>query len=630
MKKFKHLIIISLTFLVLTFILSIVLGFTTVQIPELIEKNINSYKFACGIRIFCDLLPAIIGTSFVLGWAFDFGDNYEGSLSRFSTAMFSRYKLVLCSAIIITFLLTCFSEFVQPANRTKMKNFEEMPKLQKEYKNFAKRLYDSGRYELSLEFAERALKINPKDKEASQLFDMADIAAKQIDFNKANSSSLDMTSILPSKIETETSLIDTTASTTAKNAKKISEPYKLLLTAKQCLVDEDWFGAHFYAQQAISITTPRDVNYNQFKQIAAEAWNKLSQAKFMGTSEEQLIFSKKFEGYSALTENDNLHAYYVFKTLSNTSKTLSLDPDVQRYLAVSEERLEKQFFFTDETLNLQSFENAHNVYFRLNHPDNSYDLYFIKGITSTGKKNNLIQYLRGLSIFCIDKDGNYVSGSYTPYAKLKEISTGYFNDSAKKSLEIDEKTQTVPYIILNSVDRNREGIINSAMLFEGETQFSQKGYIIFPFKYEDFNLIKEASAGIETMNLITLFKFAPIAEKYGYASEIYTQSILNRLLYPIFILICLMALGIGAWHGRLPPNSTFKFKWIIVFPIFTAVDYIVYKFVMFFFQLINYSLLGIARPQNALLTASGFYILIFIIISVLFTGCKNSMTKLAE
>ena len=626
MKKIKHLIIISLTFLVLAFALCIILGFTTKNIPELLSRNIKSYKFAYGIKLFCDFLPAVIGTSFVLGWAFDFGENYEGSLSRFSTAMFSRYKMLLISALIVTLILTFFSELILPLTQTRMKNFEEMPKLQKEYKNFATRLYNNGRYELSLEFAKRALEMNPNDEEAASLTDKAEIATKEIDFSRVNPNSLDMTTILPSKIEIETTKIEKTS----KIQNNYSEPYKLLLTAKKCLENEDWFGAHFYSQEALSITNAKDVNYNQFKQIAAEAWNKLSEAKFEGTTEDQIIFSKKLEGYSALTEGDNLHAYYIFKTLSNTNKKLFLDPDIQRYLEVSEERLEKQYFFTDETLNLQSFENAQNIYFKITHKDHSYDLYFINGITSTGKKSNLIQYLRGLTIFSIDKDGNYISGSYTPYAKLQEISTGIFNESTRKALEIDEKTATVPYVILNSVDRNHEGIINSAHHFKGEQQFTKAGYIILPFKYEDFNLLKEASNGIETMNIISLFHFVPIAQKYGYSREIYTQSIINRILYPIFILICLIGLGIGAWHGRLPPNSNFKFKWIIVFPIFTGVEFIIYKFVMFFFKLINYSLQGLSRPQYALFTASGFYILIFIIVSILFVGCKNSMTKISD
>jgi len=618
--KIKHLTIISTIFIILSLAISIAAGFTLVQLPELAEKTVKSYKFARGIKIFCDFIPPIVGTAFLLGFSFDFGKNYQGSLSRFSPAMFVRFKTVLVTGLIFSLLLTLFSEVVFPLVNRKIKKYEEMPKLQKEYKNFAANLYSNGRFELSREFAKMALEIDPMDSEAVKLMDEAEIAAKQMELTHVNPANLDMEKILSTTPENQPEM----QKDFSQN--KFSEPYKAFLLAKECFRNEDWFGAHFYAQEALSISNTKDVNYTNFKQLAAEAWNKMSDARFSGTTEEQKIFAKKYEGYVALAEHDNLHAYYVFKTLSETSKKLSLDPDVVRYLAVAEDRLEKQYFFTDETLNLQNFEDSNNVYFKIEHSDKTTDIYFIKGITSTGNKANLIQYLRGLCVFSLDRDGNYIAGSYTAYAKMKEISTNYFDSATKKVLEIDEKIYTVPYIILNSVDKFKEGTVNSSQLKKGSSQFTQHGYIILPIKYEDFNILKEASAGIDAMSLSSLFQFIKIAENYGYSTEVCIQSVLNRLFYPYFLLLCAIALGIGAWHGRLPPNSIFKFKWIIIFPIFLVIDYGLYRFLMVFFKLMNYSILGIAGVSYALLACGIFYTAIFTIISITFVSCRNSMT----
>ncbi len=619
--KTKHVAIISMTFLILSFSASLILGFTAVPLPELIERTVRPYKFASGLKIFCDFLPAVVATAIFLGFSFDFGKNYQGSLTRFSQGMFIRYKSVLLVGIAFTLILTVFSELVLPTVNRKTQSYEEMPKLQKEYKNFASNLYENGRYELAREFAKMAAEINPKDVEASTLMDRAEIASKQMENSRVNPANLDMTAILPSSINTEV------RKTSAPSYSESSEQYKLLLTAQECIHKEDWFGAHYYAQEALSITNAKDVNYSLLKQIAAEAWNKISDARFAGTTEEQKIFAKKYEGYSALYEQDNLHAYYVFKSLSASNKKLALDPDVIRYLAVAQDRLEKQYFFTDETLNLQNFEDTSNVYFKIQHYDKSTDIYFIKGITSTGNKTNLTQYLRGLCIFNLDAQGNYVSGSYTAYAKLKEISTSYFDEATKKALEIDEKTYTVPYVILNSVDRLKEGVVNSPVIKKGGARFPEGGYIILPIKYDDFNFLKEASTGIDAMSITSLFQFVKIAEKYGYSKEVYIQSILNRLLYPFMLLICTIALGIGAWHGRLPPNSIFKFKWIVIFPIFLVVDYGLYRFFMIFFKLVNFSILALAGSNYAILAATGFYALVFAMVSVLFVACKNSMTQ---
>lgn len=672
--KIKNVAIISVSFLVLAFVGSVCWGFFFVPLPELIERTVKSYKFACSLKIFCEFLPGIAATCVLLGFSFEFGKNYQGSLTRFSPAMFSRFKSVLLTGVAFAFLLTIFSEIVLPAVNKNTKTYEEMPKLQKEYKNFAKTLYQNGRFELSHEFARMAAEINPLDKEASDLMDEAEIAIRQLEMSDGNRTNLDMAEIL-SSAETELNsfafeqnqfsieqnplsadqnlfaanqnrfsesqnLFSTNQNqfsgnqnqfsenqnSLAENKNPPSESYRLLLTSRKCLENEDWFGAHFYAQEALSITNQKDVNYNNIRQIAAEAWNKISEARFSGTTEEQRIFAKKLEGYTALYEHDNLHAYYVFKSLSETSKSLSLDPDIVRYLSVAEERLENQYFFTDETVSLQNFENANNVYFKILHKDKTTDIYFIKGITSAGSNESLVQYLRGLCIFTLDRNGNYVSGSYTTYAKMKEISTSYFDDEAKKSLEIEEDIFTVPYIILNSVDRLKEGVMNKPAAQKGEPKFTESGYIILPINYSDFNLLKEASAGIDSMSISSIFLFSRIAEKYGYATELYVLSILNRLLYPLFILICSIALGIAAWHGRLPPNSVFKFKWIIVFPIFIFLDYMLYKSFMLFFKFINFTIMGIVGLKFAIPISTTVFVILLVIVSLIFVACRNSMT----
>ncbi|MCR5400934.1 MAG: hypothetical protein K6E78_04985 [Treponema sp.] len=622
MKYIKNLLIITITFILLSLIVSLVMGFTSSGLPLLIERTIKSYKLCISVIYFCKFLPAILATAFLMGWAFDFGENYQGSRERFSPSMLNRYKFLLLSALCLVFILTIFSEIVVPEANRKMKTYEEMPRLEDEYKRYARNLYETERYELAREFAHLAVEIDPSDKDAVEIMDKAHIAAKKIETVRSKNSNIDLTEILPSRIDL------TVISEDIKIKNTYSEPYIYYLKAEECYKNKDYFNAHYFAQQALTLTNPKDVNYSKMKDIAALSWNEISKTRFSGTSQEQEIFAKKFEGYCALLENDNLHAYYVFKHLNDSEKRLSLDPDVERYLEIAQERLTKQYFFTDETINLQNFENAQNICFKIPHPDQTTDIYFIKGITATGKKANLTQYLRGLSIYTIDQEGNYLSGSYTPYAKLKEISTSIFDDYAKKQLNISENLKTVPYIILNSVDRQQEGKINSAIPVKGQNRFTE-GYIILPMEFNDLFILKEVSKGISNMNLSSSFKFLQMAEKYGYAKETYLISIFNRLLYPLFLLICFILLGIGSWHGRLPPNSIFKFKWIIVFPIFILIDYLLYQFFYFGFKQLNCSIMGLAGVDYSILLGSIIYAMIFVTVSVVFCACKNSMNQMS-
>ena len=618
--KFKNLLIITISILLLTLITTLVLGFVNSESVELVKRTISSYKICVGLTYFCDVLPSILGTAFLLGWAFDFGENYQGSRERFSSSMLTRYKYLLISALCIVFVLTMSSEIVLPILKQKIQTYIEMPKLEDEYKKYARNLYETERYDLAREFAHLAVEIDPSDKEAIEIMDKSEIAAKKIETVHTKNNVIDMSEIIPSTTDLSVNPGDTSKGNT------ISEPYNLLLKAEDAYEKGEWFNAHFYAETALSITNERDVNYSKLKQTSSAAWNEISKSRFSGTTAEQKIFAKKYEGYRALLEKDNLHAYYVFKHLYETEKLLSLDPDIIRYLDIAEKRLEKQYFFTDETISLQNFETAKNIRFKINHKDGTSDIYFIKGVTSTGKKATLTQYLRGLSIFTVDEDGNYLRGSYTPYAKMKEISASYFDEYAKKQLELDESLKTVPYITLNSVDRRREGVVNSAIPIKGENNGAE-GYIILPIEFKEFFLLKDISSGISNLSLNSAMKFVKISEKYGFAKEIYLITIFNRLLYPLFILILLIGIGIGAWHGRLPPNSVFKFKWIVIFPLFTLLFYAIYRFTFFGFKLLNCSILGLAGSAYAIPVGCIIYALIFAAFSISFCACKNSMSQ---
>ena len=73
------------------------------------------------------------------------------------------------------------------------------------------------------------------------------------------------------------------------------------------------------------------------------------------------------------------------------------------------EKLEEEYFFIDETFNLQGFETVNNVHFSIRNNDGTTSVYFIKGVTPVADSASLVQYLRGLSIFVIDYDGKILA-----------------------------------------------------------------------------------------------------------------------------------------------------------------------------------------------------------------------------
>ncbi len=383
---------------------------------------------------------------------------------------------------------------------------------------------------------------------------------------------------------------------------------------------KDWFGAHYSAQTALQIAPARNINIGELKNIAAEAWNRLSETAVAERSEEQKIFVRKYEGYRALMTGDDMRAYYIFKALSLQSRELALDPDVVRYLGIAEKRLETKYFFIDETFNLQEFEEANDVCFKVRRRNGSTDVFFIKGVTPVRGLSDSVQYLRGLSVFTVSTQGEYVSGYYVPYAKMTAVSADFFDVFTRSALEMDDSWDSVPCVMLCSVDRRHEGVVNRPVTLLGDGASAKGSYILLPMSCGDFELLEEASNGADMMNVVSLFHFADRAERYGYSGEVFSQALLNRMLYPLFML-CLMLWFAGfSWNGRLESGSVFKFKWLAAFPIFALFFFEFYKVALSLFKMINFSLLGLAGQTYAFLLGLIIYLALLILISVRFLG----------
>lgn len=623
MKKFtiKKIHLISIILLIIGFISSVILGFTAIKVPELISSTIKNYKFLLGMRLFCFIMPAIVATGYVIGWSIDFGKNQSGSLLRFSPAMMGRFKSVMINSLIGVLFMVCCDEIFTPILNEKLFRIAQLPGLMREYQNNAENYYNQERYETAYQFARLANEIDPGNKTNKELLYKTEIAETT---GKKIKSSLQ--GILNS-IDKDTNL----DGSNIVQQKRLTEPftsYELLKQARYCIKIEDWFGAHYYAQTALEAINPKDINIAELKDISSKAWNQISSARRAGTTETQKIFAKKYEGYTALLENDVLKAYYIFKTLHDSSKKLSLDPDIIRYLTISEQRLEKQYFFIDETFNLQGFEQTNDVYFKYtNSADASTNLYFIKGVTTTGRSPQMVQYLRGMTIVNIDARGEYRSGIYIPYARMTTIQTEYFTDDIKERLGIDPAIKAVPYILLKSVDRKQEGVTIDPVFKGGYQDVSGEGFIICPIEANDFELIKKASMGAKVMDLFSLIPFVNKAVDYGFSAEIYGQDLMNRLLKPLYLLIILVLLAWLSWHMRTNEDSLFKFQWIVMFPLLALSFMGLYKLMMRLFQLLNYALFAIFGQKVALLAGIIFYSLLLIFSSVCFVASRNTEGK---
>ncbi|SEQ27585.1 hypothetical protein SAMN04487977_103236 [Treponema bryantii] len=605
----KKLVGILSIFVAIGLVVSFVAGFMS-NIPAAVpESSVVVYKIMTSLQNFGRYIPGVVITGFVVSCSVHFGRNPEGSTERFSKAMMERFKMVMIVSISIAFFLTVCSEVLGLLTANKKASIINRPKIVNDYINVGNKLFDNGYYERAMNYAEAALKLSPNEKNAINLKDRADV-----EINRARTSNIRFK--LYESVE-EAEKVDRVVI----DAKQINEVYQLYEKAQSAFDKKEWFNAHYYSELGIKLATPKDPNLEELKKLSTAAWNNLTEYHNLAKTEGQLIFEKKYQGYLALVQKDDLKAYYIFRELYQSSREMQSDPDVVFYLEIAENRINERSFFVDETFELKSFESANDIYFAYEYADGSRDIVYFKGMTTVASTGNSIQYLRGLTVVSISRNGDVFRTMTVPYAKVLPVSVKTLTPTTKALMGIDDSIDCVPYILLKSVGRDSPDIHNEPLYTyqNGETATTPE-YLLLSIPYDDFLLLERSTSTPESMSLPSLIKLVRMAEKYGFCTEVYGQSLMNRMYFPLWILVIFVLLAGFGWNNRIDVNQYFKFSWAFAFIPFILISMLFNKMMMFLFRLINYVLLGGLGISGGMITGLVLYIIMLICVSVLFVS----------
>ena len=608
----KKIIGILSVFIGIGLIVSIIVGFMRSIPAEVPESSVFVYKLMTSLQNFGKYIPGVAITGFAVSCSVHFGRNAEGSTERFSKAMMDRYKMVMIISISIAFFLTVCTEVLCLVTANKKVSIINRPKIVNDYINVGNKLFDNGYYERAMNYADAALKLSPNEKKAINLRDRADV-----EINRARTSNLRFK--LYESVE-EAEKVDRVVI----DAAQINEVYQLYLKALEAFEKKEWFNAHYYSELGIKLATPKDPNLEELKKMSTAAWNNLTEYHNLAKTEGQLIFERKYEGYLALVQKDDLKAYYIFRELYQSSREMQSDPDVVFYLQIAENRINERSFFVDETFELKSFESANDVYFSYEYADGSQDVVYFKGMTTVASTGDSIQYLRALTIVSVSRAGEVFRTMTVPYAKVLPVSVKTLTPTTKQLMGIDDSIDCVPYIMLKSVGRDSPEIHNEPLYTyqNGETATTPE-YMLLSIPYDDFLLLEKSTSTPESMPLPSLIKLVRMASKYGFCSEVYGQALMNRLYYPLWILILFVLLACFGWNNRIGATQYFKFSWAFAFIPYIFISMLFYKMIMFLFRLINYVLLGGLGISGGMITGLVIYVVALICASVLFVS-RNS------
>lgn len=579
------------------------------NVPNLLAGEERSYILVRGFLFFCKFLPALVFSGFVIGSAIAFGKNSEKAQIRYSPLIMNHFRRIMISSIIIVFGLTLISEVCIPLFEQRQSRARLKPVLFSEFMTLGKEYYEKGNMNLAFEYSYNALLLNPKDKDAIYIKEHseAELNSLKLILDRPEPPKFVFVPVKETKGETITSLINK-AKTAAQKGK--------------------WFDAHYYAYLAVEVGSKKDINLDEANRLASEAWNHLFDPTTMTETDEQVIFRKKREAYKTFIRGDNIEAYYQFLEIAAISDVAARDPDVAKFLSIVAQRVEDQCFFIEEVENLRRFETHNNIYFSVPHDDGSKDVLYIRGITPVKNSGRMIQYLRGFTLFTYSAEGRFLRSIYVPYAKMLSQKTNTFDDFAKNRFGIKDSFENVPYLMLESISKSgRGGRISPVYEYDAEYVSDNEPYLnnyfVLGLSQADFNLLCDATAGSTKMSLISLMKFLPKTQAYGYSFEVYNSDFICRIAYPLIMLICCIFMACMAWNYRLKDAQLFKFKWIFLMPPITMILYFLLECGLYAFRVFSYALV-IMLGSGAVIATELVLVLILIIV------CFNFVSRTAD
>jgi len=601
MKLTRHVAAVIIIYVLFSLVSLFIFGFLTIEMPENIYGSAVEYKFYSVLKLFFTFLPAILISAFLIGYSWAFGRNSQKRIERFSSVFIEFIKSIFVVGIVCIAVCVAAAEFFSPIAERKQKNMSEITENYTDYLELARYYTAQEEYSYAKFYIDNALALRPRAEEALSLSDEIGIYYSSIKKELPETEKAEYTGLIAGEDDVGYSVA------------------VLVDEARKAFTSQEYFSAHYYASLALQMAPSDNGNIDAAKQLASDAWNMLGENPSGLDKKSVGIFEKKKEGYFALVNGDFEKAYYIFTDLRSN---YPLDLDIQRYHSIAFEKMNTKYFFIDETENLQLFEQYRDIYFSNIRMDGGKDVIYIKGCTAIKKTGSFIQYLRDFSLFSFDSEGSLLYSFTVPYAKMSALPLEYTDSGFQEYMNSLGEKKIVPYILLESADRVSDGRFISPVFSNNDTgTAAHLNHYVLSLPYSDFVQICESSSGADVMPLMTLFQFAGKASLYGFSTEVYFQSLISRLTYPLILLIVFILTASLSWNYRLNSTLLFKFIWLFTLPFFTFIAYIILDTVLYLINLLYYVLFAFIGTLS--LPVAVIVLIVFIFLStVYFTALR--------
>ena len=509
------------------------------KISVLPQFLVNRKLAEAGI-LFIRLMPSLLVSAVLIGYAVIFGTCGQNTVPRFSDILLRYLKEVFIILFFCLSLYIIFIEILSPLLYAYRRYSELKTQDYHDYMKEADISLNTGDGERAYQKAKAALGIWKNNPDALQLLDKAKVLYEAQAIDRQNN-----------MYNTET------AYNTADPENLTAEG--ALFISKRFMNKYDFYTAHYYAMRAYQLSAENAPYREEALRLAAQAWNQIEKGIAELTAEFDIrLYQAKKAGYEMIQQGNYIKAYYQFvraKRMLEQNNPLKRDPDIDRFIDITRKKVLEEVFFIDETVSLPLFETARDIHFTV--PASGTRA--AAQITIEGLSyiiNNSIKeiYGRNCELTQYGTDSTLIYRCRIPFIKLIPIVTN--------------KGEPMLRMLFRAVAKQHDKVVLKPIVLEGTMPIERQTSMRLPFSYGDFELIIAANEGEMSMTLPQLYAFRQRGAQYGFPAQIYHRELLARISDVFLILIISIYMLVLAWRFRIPPHRRFKYAWALAFPLF--------------------------------------------------------------
>ncbi len=304
---------------------------------------------------------------------------------------------------------------------------------------------------------------------------------------------------------------------------------ELVEKGRQALDNNDPFTAHYMALIAQRLAQREEQTREDAKRLAARAWEAIG-AMEPSREEQQAreTYNQKVSGYEALTRQQPVKAYYIFKDLREKRPG---DPDVKEYYRRSMQQAQQVSYFIDEAERFKSNPGIRKIVYM----DRSRTLVYIEKLVI----ENGNHWAYGIELMNISETGTGV---------LEHMSVPYGKISGET-------------LIMKGIDRSNENRSIEPTVYVSQENDPLRTVLKLAPSIPQLMRLSREQEFLNRLTLPDLLALQPVITEFGYPAYRFEVLTLLRILEPfLFLIFATFAIAFG-WHTRVHKSG---FPWLVL------------------------------------------------------------------